>query len=571
MRRAASRAILTHMNRGAAEDFPFGSPSRRVGGAALLVITLFAYLPVLQAGFVWDDDAYVTENVTLRSFEGLRSIWLEPEVLPQYYPVVHSSFWAEYAMWGLDPAGYHLVNALLHALASILAWRVLARLSIPGAWLAAAIFALHPVHVESVAWVTERKNLLSGCFYLAAALAYFRFEVPRVQVAGASRSLAGYGAAIFFYLAALLSKSVTATLPAALLLLLWWRRGKLGLRSVLPLLPLFALGAALGLHTAWLEQTHVGARGAEWSLSLVERFLVASRAVCFYLGKLAWPFELSFIYPRWQIDGAQASQYVYPLLCLAMLGLCWLGRRRFGWGPGVALLFFVGSLFPALGFLDVYPHRFSYVADHFQYLASLAPIALAAAGLHTLARRLPLGVARAAAGLLLALLAGLTWQQSLAYRDAETLWRDTLVQNPDSYLAHSHLGSTLMRRGESRQALAHYREALRVKPDDPVSLNNVAWFLATTADDGLRDGSEAVVLAERAARLVSYGSPLLLDTLAACYAELGRFDQAVATAQQAHELALALEDPKLAREIRRRIRGYRGRRPHRVRPRPDAS
>ena len=161
--------------------------------------------------------------------------------------------------------------------------------------------------------------------------------------------------------------------------------------------------------------------------------------------------------------------------------------------------------------------------------------------------------------------------QAQIYRDPMTLWRDTLVQNPDSYLAHSHLGSTLMSRGKSRQALAHYREALRVKPDDPVSLNNVAWFLATTADDGLRDGSEAVVLAERAVRLVSYGNPVLLDTLAACYAELGRFDQAVATAQQAHQLALALEDPKLAREIRRRIRGYRGRRPHRVRPRPDSS
>ncbi len=537
----------------------------------LLVLTALAYLPALQAGFIWDDDAYVTENVTLRSLEGLRSIWLEPEALPQYYPLVHTSFWLEHALWGLAPAGYHGVNVLLHALASILAWRVLARLRVPGAWFAAALFALHPVHVESVAWVTERKNVLSGCFYLAAALAYFRFEAPRVQDEARPRSLAGYAAALLLYLAALLSKSVTASLPAALLLVLWWRRGRPTLRTLLPLLPLFAVGAALGLYTAWLEQTHVGARGAEWSLTLVERFLVSSRALCFYLGKLVWPTQLSFIYPRWQIDGADAAQYLYPLLVLALAGLAWAARTRFGWGPLVALLYFAGTLFPALGFLDVYPHRFSYVADHFQYLASLGAIALAAAGMAGLAQRLPQRAASAGAVLLLLLLGGATWQQSHVYRDSETLWRDTLIHNSDSYLGHSHLGNLLMRRGESRLALAHYREALRVKPEDPVSLNNIAWFLATTPDDGLRDGREALALAERAARLVSFGNPVLLDTLAAAYAEQGRYRQAVATARQALQLALEMQDEELAGEIRGRISSYRARRPHRVVPADTAS
>ncbi|MBW2272161.1 MAG: tetratricopeptide repeat protein [Deltaproteobacteria bacterium] len=554
------------MTRGNGDERPIAAPSRRAGSAALLAITILAYLPVLQAGFIWDDDAYVTENVTLRSLEGLRSIWLEPAALPQYYPVVHTSFWVEYALWELAPAGYHLVNVLLHALASILAWRVLARLAIPGAWLAAAIFALHPVHVESVAWITERKNVLSACFYLAAALAYFRYEPPRRKAAEAARPIAWYAAALFLYLAALLSKSVTASLPAALLLLLWWKRERFEWRSVLPLLPFFAVGAALGLHTAWLEQAHVGAQGAEWSLSVVERFLVSSRALCFYLGKLAWPWNLSFIYPRWRIDDAEAVQYLFPLLAFALLGLAWLGRRRFGWGPLVALLYFAGSLFPALGFINVYPHRFSYVADHFQYLASLGPIAAVAAGGVLLAQRLPRRVSLAGAGLLLALLGASVWQQSLVYRDPETLWRDTLIHNPDSYLAHSHLGNILLRRGESRQALDHYREALRVKPDDPASLNNMAWFLATTRDETLRDGPEALALAERAARGVSYGNPVLLDTLAASQAEVGRFEQALETARQALQLALDLGDRELAREIRARTRSYRARRPHRADP-----
>jgi tetratricopeptide (TPR) repeat protein len=219
-----------------------------------------------------------------------------------------------------------------------------------------------------------------------------------------------------------------------------------------------------------------------------------------------------------------------------------------------------------LGFLDVYPQRFSYVADHFQYLASLGPIAAAAAGCSELAQRLPRPATRLAALLLLALLGALSWQQSLVYRESETLWRDTLIQNPDSYLAHSHLGNILMRRGESIPALAHYREALRVKPDDPVSLNNLAWFLATAPEDTLRDGSEAVELAERAARLVSYGNPVLLDTLAASYAEVGRFGDAVVAARQALRLALELQDRKRAREIRGRLRGYRRHHPHRASP-----
>src|SRR5688572_14772657 len=143
--------------------------------AALLAMTLIAYAPAFRAGFIWDDPDYVTNNATLRSLDGLRQIWFVPQATPQYYPLVHTSFWIEYQLSGLNPTGYHAVNVLLHAVAAILLWRVLTMLEVPGAWLAAGMFAVHPIHVESVAWVTERKNVLSGVFYLASALMYLRF------------------------------------------------------------------------------------------------------------------------------------------------------------------------------------------------------------------------------------------------------------------------------------------------------------------------------------------------------------------------------------------------------------
>jgi len=254
---------------------------RRTALAALgLLALLLAYEPALRAGFIWDDDVYVTDNANLVEPGGLRRIWLEPRTSPQYYPVVHTSFWIEQRLWGSAPFGYHLVNVLLHFAAALLVWRLLERLGVPGAALAAAVFALHPVHVESVAWVTERKNVLSGVLYLAAFLAYLRFD------AGGPGRWRAYALASGLFLGALGSKTVTASLPAAVAVVLWWRDGRLEPRRLAPLLPLLALGAAAGLATAWLEAAHVGASGEEWSLSPVGRCLVAARALWFYLGKL---------------------------------------------------------------------------------------------------------------------------------------------------------------------------------------------------------------------------------------------------------------------------------------------
>jgi tetratricopeptide (TPR) repeat protein len=453
------------------------------GCALIVLLTLVAYLPALRGGFVWDDNEYVTENQTLRSFDGLEQIWLKPEATPQYYPLVFTSFWAEYHLWKLHPFGYHLVNVLLHALSAILLWRVLRRLKLQGAWWAAAIFALHPIQVESVAWITERKNVLSGVFYFLALLAYFRFRTPKEEAAAVRRrDWRFYRLVIGLFLCALLSKTVTLSLPAVILLLVWWKTGRLEKQDVLELAPLFVMGAGLGLVTAWLEKHHVGASGAEWALSLGQRCLLAGRALWFYAGKLFWPRQLTFIYPRWEIDAGAWWQYVFPVAAVVVLSALWLLRQRIGRGPLVAVLCFAGTLAPALGFMDVYPFRYSFVADHFQYLACIGLITLAASAGATICKRAGgwseyVGVLTVAAVLMM--LGASTWRQCHVYRDLETLWRDTLAKNPGAWLAHNNVGVALASQGKLSEAMAEYTAALRANPDFAESHYNMGNALAS--------------------------------------------------------------------------------------------
>jgi Flp pilus assembly protein TadD len=450
----------------------------RAGAAILFILTLCVYLPAVRGGFIWDDDRYVTENTAITGPNGLGRIWFELRATPQYYPLVFTTFWAEYRLWGDRPAGYHVVNVLLHATAACLLWRVLVRLRIPGAWLAGAIFAVHPVNVESVAWITERKNVLSGVLYLLTLLAYRRFE--RLASADRGTVVRNYLATLILFCCALLSKTVTCTLPATLLLLAGWRRRRVTSGDLLRMAPMFLLGLALGLVTLYLEKAHVRAEGQDWQLSPAGRCLVAGRAFWFYLGKLFWPHPLAFIYPHWEINTSDATQYVYPLGVAALAAALWAMRKRTGTGPLAAMLFFTLTLAPALGFFDVYPMRFSYVADHFQYLAGIGPIVLFAA----CAARLWKSAAPRAGGWaaapvvpLLALLGVISFRQCLAYRDAPTLWRDTLAKNAGAWIAQNNLGLSEEAGGRLDQAARRYAEALRLKPSLVEGHNNLANVL----------------------------------------------------------------------------------------------
>ncbi len=486
-------------------------------GFLLVCTVVVAYFPAIDGGLLWDDAAHVTKP-ELRSLLGLARIWFDLGATQQYYPVLHSAFWVEHRLWGDAVAGYHLTNLALHLLCACLFVAALRRLAVPGAWLAAFLFALHPVHVESVAWISEQKNTLSLAFYLAAALAYFRFDE--------TRSARAYLVALAFFVFALLTKTVTATLPAALLVVFWWRRGRIVWRSdVVPLLPWFVLGAAGGLFTAWVERTLIGAQGTAFDLGIGQRCLLAGRVVWFYLGKLVWPANLTFIYPRWTIDSAAVELWLFPLATIGALATLWWLRSRTR-APLAGVLLFIGGLFPVLGFFNIYPFLFSYVADHFQYLASLGLIALAAGGLV----RLP-GAWRAVPPVLVAGLATLTWQQNRPYRDAETLYRTTIARNPACWMAYNNLAELLVAQGRIAEVVPAYRRTLELNPTSTLAHYNLAVVLQNSGHL-----PEAIFEFQEALRLKpDYGNAHLGLGLALQTA--GRFDAAIAHEEAALKLA----------------------------------
>jgi tetratricopeptide (TPR) repeat protein len=471
-KRLAARPVMTR-------TVKVHEPARRPGNLRhfamavfLFCVTLLAYLPCLNGDPIMDDAVHITKP-ELQSLHGLARIWFELGATPQYYPLLHSAFWIEHRLWGDAVLGYHLTNLLLHTLSALLVVMIVRRLSLPGAWLAGFIFALHPVCVNSVAWIAEQKSTLSMFFYLSAALVYLYFDETRRRLY--------YVLALGLFILALLSKTVTATLPGALLAVFWWRRGRLNWkRDAQPLLPWFAIGAAAGLFTAWVEREYIGAKGPDFAMPPLERFLVAGRVIWFYLGKLLWPVNLTFIYPRWKVDSAVWWQYLFPLAAMALAaGLAVLAWRRRG--PLAGFIFFAGTLFPVLGFLNVYPFQYSYVSDHFQYIASLGIIVPLAAGLTLAGARIPLAnrwLPSLPAGILLATLGVLTWRVSNIYRGPETLYSDTVSRNPACWVAHNNLGSTLLEIGRTSEAIGHFEAALRIKPDLAGTHNNLGGALA---------------------------------------------------------------------------------------------
>lgn len=471
-----------------------------LAGAGLALMVLVAYAPLWNASYIWDDDAYVTSNVTLRSPAGLTRIWFELGAVPQYYPLVHTTFWIEYRLWNLEPLGFHVTNVALHATCAILLWRLLTRLNVPGAWLAAALFAVHPVEVETVAWITERKNVLSLALALVSLLCYLRFEPPTSVASDAPQSAARwawYAAAFLCFVGAMLSKTVVASLPAVLLVIYWWRRGNVSWRDALLLGPFFFVGVRLGMLTVWMEKSHVGAVGEVYDLSFVERLLIAGRALWFYAATLVWPYPLAFFYPRWAIHSHAWWQYLYPAGAVSVIVALFLARHRIGRGPLAAVLIFAGVLFPALGFFNVYPFRFSYVADHFQYHASVALLALFAASAATWTSRMQSrqpALVIGAAAIPLVVLTALTFARTQVFYNSETLFRDTIAKNPESSAAYANLAGYLDSQGRYAESLQLARDALAristtAREDDPTTRGNLAMAHNNVAACLLRLGN----------------------------------------------------------------------------------
>ena len=426
---------------------------------ALGLLVVVCYLPVmLWSGFVWDDIDFV-KSEPVRDVSGLGQIWFSPSAIEgegHYWPLVYTTFWLEHKLWGFDPTGYHIVNVLLHLTNTLLLWHLVRRLAVPGAWVVAAVFAVHPLHVESVAWVIERKDVLSGLFYLSAALAWMRFvEQPNYR---------WYVWSLGLYAAGLLSKSIVITLPVTLLLWHWWQQGRVTSTDLLRLGPFFAVGLVI---TVGDLSFYWSTGAASFDYSLTERTLIAARALWFYAGKLLWPTNLAVIYPLWDIRIADPLAWGYLIAAVALVVALWCFRQQLGRGPLAGALFFAVTLSPILGFVDHGYMQYALVADRFQYLAGIGVMGVvigsATYGVGRLSdwwQKSALGVA----AVVIVVLGVLTWRQASVWRDQETLNRHIISLNPQAWSAHLILSNVLYEQGRYEEALAPADVAIEQVP-----------------------------------------------------------------------------------------------------------
>ena len=492
-------------------------------GFLLVAVTIIAYQPVWHAGFVWDDDSMLLDNPLIHQAGGWYQVWFN-RAANDFVPATMTSLWLEWRLWGANPLGYHLDNVLLHVCSALLLWRILLRLKIPGAWLAAALFAVHPVNVESVAWITQHKNTLAMLFLLTTVQCYLTFEDS-----GRRRWL---WLAAGLFLLALMSKTAVVPLAVVLLGLAWWRRGRIDRKDVQHSLIFIALAAAGALLAIWIQQ------GAAIGVvvradNFWARLAGAGWALWFYLGKALLPLNLSFVYPRWEIAAGNPLSYLPLVLWGGGVLICW--RYRHGWGKGalLALGYFSVMLLPVLGFVNIYFMRYSLVADHWQYFAIIGPLALAAAGMKA-------GLAAATGGdkwvtgiccaTLLAGLGALTWKQCGMYANADTLWLETIRQNPRCSLAYLNLGVALDEQGRVDEAITHYRKALEFKPDFAEAQNDLGYALLQKGrvDEAITHCHEALqIMPAFAEAHYNIGNALFLK---------GRVDEAITEYQNALQI-----------------------------------
>ncbi len=481
------------------------------GVAIIIVVAIIAYFPSLNGGFILDDDELLTNNSLIKAADGLYRFWCTTEA-PDYWPVTNTTLWIEWRLWGMNSTGYRATNLILHIIESWLIWMILRKLSIPGAFLGAVIFAVHPVNVESVAWIAQRKNLMAMLFFLMSILCYLRqFSLNCSDNAQRSRHspcadpahgvrglLIGrwYWLSLAAFVLAMLSKGSVTVLPLLLLGIVWWLR-PLTRWDLIRAAPFFLVAVVLAGVNVWF-QTH-GAGNEIRIASFAQRLLGAGGVVWFYLYKALLPLNLVFVYPQWNIQADNPLWWLPLLAAVVVAAALWRYRESwsrpflFAWG------FFCVSLIPVLGFVDVGFMQYSLVADHYQHLALIGVIVLAAAGWGYWRERVQ-GPARwatsAVAVVIMGVLTLLTAQQNGLYRSKITLYQTTLDKNPDCWMVHNNLGIALAKADRVSEAIEHYHQALRLKPDYIEAYNNLGAALAD-----LGRAQEAIEQYQKALRL----------------------------------------------------------------------
>lgn len=506
------------------------------GMVSIFCAALLAYFPSIYGTLLWDDSNYITAPA-LQSVQGLWRIWTELGATHHYFPLLHSAFWIEHLLWGDSVLGYHFINVLFHSFSAILVVLILRQLRLRGSWLAGFIFLLHPVCVQSVAWISGQAVTLAAFLCLVAGLIYLRFDQNRRK----SYFLWAAG----FFAAALLCNPIVAAFPAALFVLLWWRNGKIEVkRDLASLSPFLGLGIAAVVLSFLIEKAYPGIRNPEFSYSFMQHLLFGCRATWFYFAKLVLPFNLTFIYPQFTVDAGNWQQYLYPAGLIIITGcLLLMGRRYRGLLAG--WLLFIAILLPALGLLNFSQFPYSQVADHFQYLAALGIIVPVSSGIWLAAAKLQQSGNFFKSGLRhkkLILTAGIfgllpvlylvgTRRQSGTYPDIETLWKTTIARNPGSWIAYNNLGEVLFQQERVDEALPYSRTAVNLKPDNAEANANLGNILRYKQQPG-----EALVYYRKAADLQPdiasfHGS--IANTLL----EMGKIKEAVSR----YETALKLD------------------------------
>jgi tetratricopeptide (TPR) repeat protein len=505
----------------------------RWGGVILLALAVgIAYAPCIHNGFIWDDDANIFQNAALTEAGGLRRIWSTFD-LYQYYPLTFTSFYLEHLLWGFNPLGYHVVSILLQAVNATLVLLLLQQigLSRPLALFISMLFAIHPIQAESVAWATERKNLLSGLFYFSSFLSYARFiNSGRYRL---------YILSLLLFLGAILAKSVTVTLPASLLLLEFVRATSRKRTAILRLVPFVIPAVLMGIIAIYMETNRAGAVGDEFSFTAAERILIVSRALLFYPATIALPFNMSFIYPPWRTASGAYLDF-WPILLLAGITVSlWIFRKRIPRIAWFSLGHYLVAIAPATGIINFYFMRYAFVQNHFQYIAGLGMMmAMGIAGA-AIIRRIPLAARAAGPAATLLVIAGcglLTFDQCGLYRNNTILWNDTIGKNPSCWMAFNNLGVIAVDEGKIQEGIAFYQTALSINPHIIETHNNLgaAYMLQGMTDQAIAEYQQAVAINPNLAQVRA--------NLGMAYAKKGFLNEAVEELKMAVELNPSLTE-----------------------------
>lgn len=489
--------------------------------ALLIAAAVFwIFSPAFLGGWLWDDDFYLYQNALLNDPARLWKIWFVPGSLIEYYPIEASVQAIQWQLWGNETLGYHLTNVVLHIIGALLFWRLLDKFGLKFAWLGGLLFAIHPVVVESVAWISELKNVLSLPPFLLAMcywIDYDEHKRPR-----------DYLLALGLFLVAMLCKISMAPFPVVILLYAWWKRGRIGWNDVKASAPFLVISLALGATTIlvgiWFREAHLQPTDPAVIGGFLSRLALAGLSISFYFCNCIWPVGLLPNYPKWPVNPPSLWQFFPWPIFIGLFVWFWIRRESWGRHLLLGLGFFLLNILPFAGFQSATYMESTWVMDHFLYLPMLGVLGLVIAGLETANQRLSSSQRPALLGLMTVVMALLAFESHWyagKFVSQEALWSYTVEHNPGAFLAHNNLGNELFKTGRVSEAIEQYQEALRINPHMAEAHINLGMALNL---EGKKE--EAIEQYERALKINAHFAMAHVD-LGNTLSDLGRTQEAI--------------------------------------------